>query len=39
MVGENAWEAWMATICKPPFTPIKYFDAGEEEAAREWLLS
>lgn len=40
MVGENAWEKWMATICKPfTMSSIKYFDAGEEEAAREWLIS
>ena len=40
MVGEKAWEKWMATICKPfTMSSIKYFDAGEEEAAREWLVS
>ena len=40
MVGENAWEKWMATICKPfTMSSIKYFDAGEEAAAREWLIS
>ncbi len=40
MVGENAWEKWMATICKPfTMSSIKYFDAGEEGAAREWLAS
>ena len=39
MVGEKAWEKWMATICKPfTLSSIKYFDAGEEEAARQWLL-
>ena len=38
MVGEHAWEKWMATICKPfTMSKIKYFDAGEEEEAREWL--
>ena len=38
MVGEHAWEKWMATICKPfTMSSIKYFDAGEEEAARAWL--
>lgn len=39
MVGENTWEEWMAKICKP-FTKsaIKYFKAGDEEAARQWLL-
>ena len=40
MVGESAWENWMATICKPfTMSSIKYFDAGEEEAARRWLMS
>ena len=40
MVGEQAWEKWMATICKPfTMSSIKYFDAGGEEAARAWLMS
>jgi len=40
MVGENALEKWMATICKPfTMSSVKYFDAGEDEAAREWLVS
>jgi hypothetical protein len=40
MVGEHAWEKWMAKICKPfTMSKIKYFDAGEEEAARQWLMS
>ena len=40
MVGENAWERWMTTICKPfTMSSIKYFDAGDEAAAREWLIS
>jgi hypothetical protein len=39
MVGEKSWEKWMATICKPfTMSTIKYFDAGEEQAARQWLL-
>jgi hypothetical protein len=38
MVGENSWEKWMASVCKP-FTKssVKYFPAGEVEAARKWL--
>ena len=38
MVGEHVWEKRMAMICKP-FTmlAVKYFDAGEEEAAQQWL--
>ena len=40
MVGEKTWEKWMATICKPfTMSSIKYFDAGEESDAREWLSS
>jgi len=40
MVGESAWEKWMAMICKPfTMSTIKYFDAGEEEAARQWLAA
>ena len=40
MVGENTWEKWMAMVCKPfTMSSIKYFDAGQEEAAREWLAA
>ena len=40
MVGETAWEKWMALVCKPfTMSSIKYFDAGEEEAARQWLAA
>ena len=38
MVGEHAWEKWMAMICKPfTMSAIKYFDAGDTEAAQKWL--
>ena len=38
MIGEKNWEKWMATICKPfTMSKIKYFDAGEVDAARAWL--
>ena len=38
MVGENTWEKWMAMICKPfTMSSIKYFEAGDEAAARTWL--
>lgn len=38
MVGETTWEKWMAVICKPFTTSsIKYFEAGQVEAARKWL--
>ena len=40
MVGEMAWEKWMAVICKPfTMSSVKYFDANEEVAARQWLAS
>ena len=40
MVGEKAWEKWMATICKPfTMSSIQYFEAGEEHSARQWLSS
>ena len=37
-VGDKAWEAWMAKICRP-FTSanIKYFDAAEKDAAETWI--
>ena len=39
LVGEKTWEKWMSIICKPfTMSSIKYFDAGEEDAARQWLL-
>jgi stage II sporulation SpoAA-like protein len=38
MVGEKTWEKWMAVVCKPfTMSSIKYFDAGQEDAARKWL--
>jgi hypothetical protein len=38
LVGEKTWEKWMATVCKP-FTAakIRYFDAADLDAARQWL--
>ena len=40
MVGEKDWEKWMSTICKPfTMSKIEYFDASEEQAAREWLAA
>ena len=39
MVGEKAWEHWMAAFCEPfTLSAVKYFDTGEEEAARTWLV-
>jgi hypothetical protein len=38
LVGEKSWEKWMATVCKPfTMAKIRYFQAGEEEAAKAWL--
>ncbi len=40
MVGDQSWEKWMAAICKPfTMSKIKYFDAGEEDQARQWVTS
>jgi hypothetical protein len=38
LVGENAWQKWMAVVCKPfTMAKIRYFDAAETEAAKAWL--
>src|SRR5262245_60636187 len=38
LVGEKAWEKWMATVCKPfTMAKIKYFDVGQIDAAKKWL--
>jgi hypothetical protein len=38
IVGDKAWEKWMATVCKPfTFAKIRYFDAADIEAAKAWL--
>jgi hypothetical protein len=38
LVGDKKWEKWMSTVCKPfTMAKIRYFDAGEIEAAKEWL--
>lgn len=40
MVGESTWEKWMATICKPfTMSKVKYFDAGVEQQALDWLMA
>jgi hypothetical protein len=38
LVGDKAWEKWMAAVCKP-FTMAKigYFDVKEIESAWKWL--
>ena len=38
LVGEKAWEAGMAKVCKPfTMAKVRYFDASELEAAWKWL--
>jgi hypothetical protein len=38
LVGEKAWEKWMATVCKPfTMAKVQYFDAANIDAAKEWL--
>ena len=38
IIGDRAWEHWMAGVCKP-FTKatIQYFDDSEKEQAWAWL--
>ncbi len=38
LVGDKAWEKWMAAVCKP-FTKatVQYFDADALDAAWAWL--
>jgi hypothetical protein len=38
LVGDKAWEKWMATLCRP-FTQaeVKYFNGSEMGAAWAWL--
>lgn len=38
LVGDKAWEKWMAAVCKPfTMAKVRYFDAAELEAAKAWL--
>ncbi len=38
LVGEKAWEKWMAQVCKPfTMAKIRYFDVQELAAAKSWL--
>lgn len=38
IVGEKAWEKWMAAVCKPfTMAKVRYFDAADIEAAKAWL--
>jgi hypothetical protein len=40
LVGEKAWEKWMAVVCKP-FTraTIKYFDVSAIDEAKTWIAA
>ena len=38
LVGDKAWEKWMAVACKPfTMAKIRYFDAAQMDAAKQWL--
>ena len=38
IVGEKAWEKWMAKVCKPfTMAKIEYFDVAQIDAAKAWL--
>jgi hypothetical protein len=38
LVGDKAWEKWMAKVCKPfTMAKIRYFDAMQLDAAWAWL--
>ncbi len=40
MVGEKKWQKGMAGFCKPFTTAeIRYFEQGEVDQARDWLVS
>jgi hypothetical protein len=38
LVGDKAWEKWMATVCKPfTMAKITYFDVAQFDAAKKWI--
>ena len=38
LVGERAWERYMAAVCKPfTMAQIRYFDSADLAAAKVWL--
>src|SRR6516164_3450642 len=38
LVGDKAWEKWMAAVCKPfTMAKVRYFDIAEVGAAEAWL--
>jgi hypothetical protein len=38
LVGEKAWEKYMAAVCKPfTMAKVRYFDASQLDQAKAWL--
>lgn len=38
LIGENSWEKWMSTVCKPfTMAKIQYFSANQVDEAWAWL--
>jgi hypothetical protein len=38
LVGDKAWEKWMAGVCKPfTMAKVRYFEPAEIDAAWAWL--
>jgi len=38
LVGDKAWEKWMAHVCKPfTMAKVNYFDIRQMDAAKTWL--
>jgi hypothetical protein len=38
LVGDKAWEKWMASVCKPfTLAKVRYFDTADIESAKTWL--
>ena len=38
LVGDKAWENWMASVCKPfTLAKVRYFDTADIESAKTWL--
>ncbi len=38
LVGETAWEKWMAVVCRPfTMANVRYFDAADTDAAWQWV--
>jgi hypothetical protein len=38
LVGDQAWEKWMAVVCKPfTMAKVRYFNSAGMEAAKRWL--